>query len=60
MKCVSDASRTGYDYATEIIDQFGEDNTYTVAAGDASIDYEEMSDTGLSGLEMAATMMKTR
>ena len=59
LKCVSDASRTGYDYATEIIDQFGEDKTYTVAAGDASIDYEEMSDTGLSGLEMAATMMKT-
>ena len=59
LKCVSDTSRTGYDYATEIIDQFGEDNTYTVAAGDASIDYEEMSDTGLSGLEMAATMMKT-
>jgi len=59
LKCVSDTSRTGYDYATEIIDQFGEDKTYTVAAGDASIDYEEMSDTGLSGLEMAATMMKT-
>jgi hypothetical protein len=59
LKCVSDASRTGYDYATEIIDQFGEDKTYTVAAGDASIDYETMSDTGISGLEMAATMMKT-
>ena len=59
LKCVSDTSRTGYDYATEIIDQFGEDKTYTVAAGDASIDYEEMSDTGLSGLEMAAIMMKT-
>ena len=59
LKCVSDTSRTGYDYATEIIDQFGEDKTYTVAAGDASIEYEEMSDTGLSGLEMAATMMKT-
>ena len=59
LKCVSDASRTGYDYATEIIDQFGEDKTYTVAAGDASIDYEEMSDTGIAGLEMAATMMKT-
>ncbi|MDB9922753.1 hypothetical protein OAC96_00825 [Candidatus Pelagibacter sp.] len=59
LKCVSDASRTGYDYATEIIDQFGEDKTYTVAAGDASIDYEEMTATGLSGLEMAATMMKT-
>ena len=59
LKCVSDASRTGYDYATEIIDQFGEDKTYTVAAGDASLDYEEMSDTGLSGLEMAGTMMKT-
>ena len=59
LKCVSDASRTGYDYATEIIDQFGEDKTYTVAAGDASIDYETMSDTGISGLEMAATMMET-
>lgn len=59
LKCVSDTSRTGYDYATEIIDQFGEDNDYTVAAGDASIDYEEMTATGLSGLEMAATMMKT-
>ena len=59
LKCVSDASRTGYDYATEIIDQFGENNTYVVADGDASIDYEEMSSTGLSGLEMAATMMKT-
>jgi hypothetical protein len=59
LKCVSDTSRTGYDYATEIIDQFGEDKTYTVAAGDASLDYEEMSDTGLSGLEMAGTMMKT-
>jgi len=59
LKCVSDTSRTGYDYATEIIDQFGEDNDYTVAAGDASIDYEEMDDTGISGLEMAATMMKT-
>ena len=59
LKCVSDASRTGYDYATEIIDQFGENNTYAVADNDASIDYEEMSDTGISGLEMAATMMKT-
>ena len=59
LKCVSDTSRTGYDYATEIIDQFGENNTYVVADGDASIDYEEMSDTGISGLEMAATMMKT-
>jgi hypothetical protein len=59
LKCVSDTSRTGYDYATEIIDQFGEDKTYTVAAGDASIDWEEMADTGISGLEMAATMMKT-
>jgi hypothetical protein len=59
LKCVSDTSRTGYDYATEIIDQFGEDKTYTVAAGDASIDYEQMTTTGLSGLEMAATMMKT-
>ena len=59
LKCVSDTSRTGYDYATEIIDQFGDDKTYTVAAGDASIDYEEMTATGLSGLEMAATMMKT-
>ena len=59
LKCVSDTSRTGYDYATEIIDQFGEDNDYTVAAGDASIDYEEMTATGLSGLEIAATMMKT-
>jgi len=59
LKCVNDTSRTGYDYATEIIDQFGENNTYVVADGDASIDYEEMSTTGLSGLEMAATMMKT-
>ena len=59
LKCVSDTSRTGYDYATEIIDQFGEDKTYTVAAGDASIDYEDMSDIGISGLEMAAIMMKT-
>jgi len=59
LKCVSDASRTGYDYATEIIDQFGENNTYVVADGDASIDYEEMASTGLAGLEMAATMMKT-
>ena len=59
LKCVSDASRTGYDYATEIIDQFGENNTYVVADDDASLDYEEMSDTGISGLEMAATMMKT-
>jgi hypothetical protein len=59
LKCVSDTSRTGYDYATEIIDQFGENNTYVVADGDASIDYAVMSDTGISGLEMAATMMKT-
>ena len=59
LKCVNDTSRTGYDYATEIIDQFGENNTYVVADGDASIDYEEMPATGLAGLEMAATMMKT-
>ena len=59
LKCVSDASRTDHDYATEIIDQFGDDKTYTVAAGDASIDYAEMTTTGISGLEMAATMMKT-
>jgi len=59
LKCVSDTSRTGYDYATEIIDQFGDNNTYVVADGDASLDYDAMDNTGLSGLEMAATMMKT-
>ena len=59
LKCVSDNSRTDHDYATEIIDQFGEDKTYTVAAGDASIDYEAMTATGISGLDMASTMMKT-
>ena len=59
LKCVSDNSRTDHDYATEIIDQFGEDETYTVAAGDASNDYQAMTETGISGLDMAATMMKT-
>ena len=54
LKCVSDTSRTGYDYATEIIDHFGDSKDLV-----SHINYEEMENTGLSGLEMAGTMMKT-
>jgi hypothetical protein len=56
MKCVeSSAVKTGYDYATEIIDHFGNNATLISDLG-----YEDMSDgvPDITGLEMAGTMLQ--
>ena len=54
LKCVSDGSRTNHDFATEIIDHFGDDKDLV-----AHIDYEAQDHTGVIGLKMAATMLKS-